>query len=835
MDRFSNPTSQMNVGGPFRGGAVTVRERPLVEHGGFSMIQNLRAFHPGFKQRLGSTLLHDTPIGLGSVYNVYQHNKTFTGVESGTGLNETRFFAQLESGFLYQFSGYIPDPNVGSFGTNVYFPSFMSLAANLLPASFSNLKNLLIYSDGGGQHQVNAGQQQKVGTFRYLYEAGGISRFPEEGWDYTLEVSDGDLTSSAVLNVTMQSTADKYGIFIRTQTPADWFDFTMTVPNLSASSLMQVDYWDGTDWSTLAGVTDTTHNGNGTLAQNGRVELTLSPSDERPHYMFGESGYWYRLYVSSGQVDINTSILLATYGSGFHSIENVWNGVPIDVVEVDIYDDSVGTYQTYAASNIILSSLTANDDIYFCTQDKAIGLYVNIGSTPNTAATTINNIYYWDGDSWVAVSSLVDGSSGFSESGWVTWEETSGEFRRQFNSFNVDAYWYKIELATATISTNVIAGLTYMPVFDIDDFGSVGRVSAVWKNRAIYTFSKFPRDLYVAQIGEPLYLNGSDYTILNPGDGRDNATVAMCLFYNELMVFQEEKGRDGGCITLFEGYNPATFGKLIISTKIGTFSQKSVCVVDGSTIPVKTTQRVQTMVYLISHYGVFQCDGQLVTMISQDIQNYFDPEFDECIRKGYEDYMWIEHDTSRSVLKLGLVSGATAEEPNVFPVFDLVDGVWSFDTHPVDALTCMHEVEADPNATDSNKHVRQVAGSINGFAYLLNDGVDDVNTAVDALFRMELSAQGYQLQLTEIIARLKAQSSGNFTIKIYEEGNPTAVDTRTISMTAEEATQIVRRVRELFDNDQYTLLTIEFRNNNAGESIYLEDMIVEVDAVARRG
>ena len=108
-------------------------------------------------------------------------------------------------------------------------------------------------------------------------------------------------------------------------------------------------------------------------------------------------------------------------------------------------------------------------------------------------------------------------------------------------------------------------------------------------------------------------LNGSDYAILNPGDGRENATKSIVNFYNEIMVFQEELGTKGGCVTIFEGYSPSTFGKLVLSTKLGTLSAKSVAVVDGS--KSSTTMKdinAQTMVFFLSHYGVFMSDGKVI-------------------------------------------------------------------------------------------------------------------------------------------------------------------------------------------------------------------------------
>ena len=120
--------------------------------------------------------------------------------------------------------------------------------------------------------------------------------------------------------------------------------------------------------------------------------------------------------------------------------------------------------------------------------------------------------------------------------------------------------------------------------------------------------------------------------------------------------------------------------------------------------------------FFISRSGVLGTDGMKPWRISEDIQNYFDPKKSECIRRGYEKEHWIEFDSAENVLRLGLVSGGSATLPNIFPVYDLVDQVWYFDS-PAQELSCMAEVEA----ASGNVPVVQLGGGIDdGFIYQLN-------------------------------------------------------------------------------------------------------------------
>lgn len=243
---------------------------------------------------------------------------------------------------------------------------------------------------------------------------------------------------------------------------------------------------------------------------------------------------------------------------------------------------------------------------------------------------------------------------------------------------------------------------------------------------------------------------------------------------------------------------------------------KSVAVVDGVLTSTATEETVKTLAFALSRYGVYATDGRTCSFISDEIHNYFDPTKAECIRRGYESQMWLVYDSGCNVLRLGLVSGSSATVPNIFPIFDLTDKAWSFDTLG-QALSC----QIDIGAASGNVPVIQIAGgTADGLVYQVNTGANDVSTAISALVRMEIDGRGVVVDLREMILRLKAQAAGSMTLTPYL--NSIAQTAKTLLMTAEIANQTIRRHRfNLNIKGQH--ISLEFSLNVASQSLYLED------------
>ena len=777
------------------------------------MIQNMRQKgSEGLEQRSGMKKLHTTADGTNKVLSMFQYSK---GSKT-----ERHFYAQFSDSDVLAATSAPPTVTTGVFGSEVF-----SGTTGDIPASWSVIDDILLYSNGSDQHQIFTGTARPVDKFIVYKGSGSIPNMPEIGEDYSLEVSDGNSTTVAVLDSLGDLAVDIDAVFIGVPVPCDTFTFTVSAAN-GTNSVAQIHYWNGS-WTAVASFTDNTIVTAKTLGQTGTMTFTL-PTDSIPHYQFGENMFWYRLSLASGDLDAEVEVSAVTFETDWQAIQNVWDGIPVDVIETQFFDNSATVYKTYAASTIEIDSATSSDRIYFACSDPIVGFYVNVGGKPNTTGTTtINAAYSWDGDSWVSASGLTDGSNGLANSGWVTFTKPTTVHPTAFNETKYKAYWYYFTV-DKTLNDDVIIGLQYMPYFDINEAGRVGICNHAWKDRGIYTFTQAPHYLYIAALGRPMVLNGTDFAFQRAGDGRKNKIRSIQNYHNEVMVWQEEKGSNGGCWTMFQGMTPATWGKRVLSTKIGTMNAKTTAVVDGVLTSTSTDEKVRTLAFTLSHYGVFKSDGITVDSISDDIQNYFDPaDTTNCIRRGYADDMWMMHDTKDNCLRLGLVTGSSATVPNTFPVYDLKTRSWSFDSlgH---ALSCAAEVEA---ASGDIPILQVGGGTADGTVYQLNTTSNDVSTAIDAYAQMEIDYNGLMLQIDEVILRVAGQTVGD--VVVTPKLNDIDQMTATLPMTKRNDGEEHRRER--FDvNLLSDHIGVKFQNDVASETLYLEDVSYNINVVKER-
>ena len=781
---------------PFRGGAVTRREKAILPFGSYSWIQNIRNRHPGFIKRRGITKLHVTADAVNTVLNLYEFNKTR--------VSEQHFLAQMSDGDLLEATFLPPTVGPGAFGSVVHAGS-----AGQIAAAFSTILDLLMYSNGVDQHQIWGGTSSYVENFLVWDGSGALEDIPREGRDYSVQVSDGRSNTVAVLD-DLDTFANNECIFIGV--PVKFKSVTITVSAANGNASVLTGYYRKSDntWAALSGFTDGTASGGATFAQNGTISWTV-PTDWKDNYMYAQNKFWIQLRVSA-QLDSEVEISAVTFDSDFEDVVNVWNALPMEGVEARV--ELVNNYEIYAPVAVDLGGFVAGKKCYLGFTDPIEAIYADPGSTPNNAGVSLSTLKYWDGTQYISVGSFEDATSGLAQAGWITFPRQTDVEPRQFQGGDFYLYWYELIWDTDVASDTVVE-FQGMPYFDIDELGQ-GYLSVAWKERACYTFDRFGQYIYVAASGFPQVLNGFDFGILKAGDGRSNRIVWMRRFHNELMVAQEEKGVEGGCITLFEGYSPETFGKLVLSSQVGGMNNKSVVVVDGVLTATRTDESIKTICFWLSRYGVMASDGRTIQVISDDIQNYFDPKEPEYIRKGFEDSHWLNYDSSDNVLRIGLVSGDGATEPNVFPVFDLTDRTWSFDT-PAQVINCMTEVSAGSGDID----VLQVAGGADdGFIYRLNDGNKDVDTAIFAYCDIEMGNQGTFITLSEMLVRFKGQDSGEMTITILRNGiEGFSLPLSLIPDTATE--EFVRHIFSMSETDHQ--ITLRLSNGNRDDDFHMID------------
>jgi len=778
---------------PVQGGAVTVRNAAQLPFGSYSMVQNIRGKHPNFIKRPGQRKLHTTADGTNEVLSLYQYRKSQ--------VDESHLFAQMSDGDVLEATNDPPTVTTGVFGSEVFDGS-----ANQVPASWGVQGDKLIMSNGVDQHQIYCGTESYVEKFIVYKGAAAIPDIPQMGVDYSVRVRNN--RSSEVALLTSLGAITAYDcVYICVPVPVKGFGFVIGHANTTVCSAAIQYYNSASGWVAASDFVDGTASGGAPLATDGSMTFTapnVRVDDETdgliPRYQFGRSGFWYRL-VFDGTLSNPVHIETVTFQSDFQSIVNVWDGVVPYAVEVMVEQDpESANWNTYGAAAVEVGGLEAGRKVMIASADPIEGIYIDVGNTPTTGAA-IRSLKYWDGSAMQiiyqvdlgegVIGEINDGTDNVRNSGWITFGRKASE-ELQFQSNLNYAYWYELTFDDA-IGGEITFSIQLMPYFDIADLG-VGQCNAVWKDRAVYSFDQYPSYIYISKQGYPLVLNGSDYGILRVGDGRSNKIVNMKSYKDSLIVWQEEKGVEGGCVTLFSGSTPTNISRSVLSSRIGTMNAKSVAVVEGvetATADKATTleEKIATLVFFLSSSGVCVTNGYTISIVSDDIQNYFDPTKDECIRKGYEEKMWLKYDSAYGVIRIGLVSGALATKANIFPVYDLADKTWSFDDLG-QKFACLTEVEAG----SGNIPTLQIGGGqADGTIYQSNYGLNDVDESIHSYTKIELNYNGQVLNLREFLIRFEAMEYGEVIIEFLKNNLSEMV--KTVSMLPEKPGQIIKRKR----------------------------------------
>jgi hypothetical protein len=752
--------------------------------------------------------------------SIYQYIKAASLNDAG--IYEKHTFITRRNGEVVHLDHDPPTPSPG-LGSVIF-----DAGANLtIKPSWGNINNLLIYSDGYSQHQIWTGDREKIKAAFLVVPASGA-----DIWEKVVDDIGGVTTAATIPNIV----ANTNGIFVCTQTPARAFHFLIGSAQTGVMTAVIKNYTLASGFVDSTIPSDTTQDTGRSFYKDGSIEFNISGA-EAPTDMYGISGYWYQITANNNASTTFTIQRIEYSNPDFSSLENVWDGALIEIIEAQVFypTDGVVTeaYYTYPASLVTISELPATGYIYMATIDEVAAFVIDVGVTPNTAATrTISKLQYWTGIVWADIVPFTDETSCFTNSGRikVNTQVTSQPYR--FNGAQLATFWYRIK-PTAAISDTCSIGISYVPRLRAlsSEFGAVGMCNAVWKDRAIYVFERYPSDLYVTGGGTPNVLNGNDFGILSAGDGRKNKIVCMKKFHNELMVWQSEHGQEGGSLTLFEGYSPATFGKLVLSSKVGGISAAACVVVDGSAAaPTRRDDMVQTRAYWVSHYGFFMSDGRTVQRISDDIQNYFDQRNPECLRRGFEAESWAQYDSSDNVVRFGIVSGNSSDICNVFPVYDVTTGTWTFDAYE-EENEIISMTEADAESGDVS--VLQIGCSL-GKYFLMNTGLNDDGFGIDSICRVQMNNTAALIDLEEVWVRMLVQASGVCTFAVYENGLVVTELAESVSMAAVEAGDTIRRERLIKGSRQESNIAFQFQNAQVDIDLFLYDYFVDYSILGQR-
>src|SRR3990167_11113231 len=351
-----------------RGGVDTIHDKTALPPKRFSTLQNVRGMYPGFEKRRGQVKQHSTASSELLTKSLYGYSKGK--------VSEVKLLRQLGDGSLQIASNNPPTITTGAFGSQV-----LAAIGGTIPASYSMMRDMLVYSDGGRQHQLFGGNNYPVSAF-IVYFSSTVPNMPELGKDYSREVVDGVTTTFADLS----SLGISNKVYVMTMIPSSNLKFTLSSLNVNAAT-SAVKYWNGA-FTAVGGFSDGTASGGATFGVNGSMSWT-SPTDELPSYMFGRSGFWYEITVSAA-LDSDVKVSECVFDSGWKALQNVWDGVLIDAVEVLIYDQRASNYLVFDSGAVSFATFDyTTDKIYIAGVSRYAGIYVDVGATPNTAASTI--------------------------------------------------------------------------------------------------------------------------------------------------------------------------------------------------------------------------------------------------------------------------------------------------------------------------------------------------------------------------------------------------------------------------------------------------------------
>jgi hypothetical protein len=602
-------------------------------------------------------------------------------------------------------------------------------------------------------------------------------------------------------------------LFVRTPLPVQSLAFVLSAFN-GAAAVANVKYWDGDSFTDVSGFSDGTFSVASTFSKDGSMSW-IAPSDEQETNLYAQNAYWYMIYLSSGTLDSTTRISSVTYESSWQSIKNLWDGVYVECVEA--FMEASGVLSSFTGSEITLSNMGATSALYFASYDDIDSIKITLEGGSGETTGAVISLYRWISGAWEQVT-ITDKTDGFSNPARILFPRITSDIQT-FNQTGYMAHWYKITV-NVTLPSYLVIGLYVQPYFDIADIGK-GMTVATFNGQVFYGTDQ-DNIVYVSAPNAPQVLNGDNSIIFSVGDGRLNRPVAMRKVGNNLLIWQEEKGKDGGCVTVLENtgasYSSTTaVSSAVISSTLGAMSNKAVDVVDGLEFAeLNRDIPVMTVAFCLSRSGVYVTSGSVCYMISKDIANYFDPTDSTCIRTGYEKDMWLKYDSAFGVIRVGLVSGSSATVPNVFPVYDIKTKTWSVDSLAQE-FSCMTEVEAGSGSIP----ILQIGGGTDdGMVYISNSGKNDVSTAIDSYATIELDGLGNQLCMDDLLIRMKTQSSGYITVTPSLNG--IASTSFTLDQTAELSNQKHRRHRKGVNliSDH---ISLKVQHNTISEDCYLLD------------
>lgn len=560
----------------------------------------------------------------------------------------------------------------------------------------------------------------------------------------------------------------------------------ITVANADAANTFYLDNFGPAGGALFDGTA--TAGGTKSLGQTGIISFGSTTNTAKPRMYNGLVGYVYRFTFT--RIDPATTVYHATVRSPFQPIVDLWDGVDREATAFYVWknntfnDYTLNVYKneydaTDSATYVALNSLAAGTNkLYFASYERLMGINVGLaGGHVNTTANTVATVRYSsDGQSFITVGTIDDGTSGggisFSKSGTITWNPppASMEFMSKVSKVT-PRYHYEITFSQAFSSDVQLFYMSGIPVqrqlgqfrFPLmaQDMLFLCCDMSGKKNVAIHS------EYQTSQI-----FNGANSTEVEFGETGE-LTCGASLYnlygynlYNLIVFFKDSE------MWKLSGDFP-DWKRHQVSDKVGCPAPKTLKTVS---LPGDIPQGLSRNVIIWqSADGVYVSDGRAPLPISADIENYFDPKKPAYIKPELIEESWADLDETKMEYHLHVASGASATIPDTELVFDLKRWKW----YSIDRGTGKRLV-AGTNVKDIHGNKYNYGFIDSGYMVRLEngtsfDGGDIVQTLGlgDLVFCENDFTQETRVERLELVTVAKTQTLNDLVYTHYVDTEPT--------------------------------------------------------------
>lgn len=590
--------------------------------------------------------------------------------------------------------------------------------------------------------------------------------------------------------------------------PLDGFKIYVKTANGSAS-VMTVQEWTGTDWSSLS-VTDNTSSGGVSLAQTGTVTFSSTESTSKIKVIKGTAAYWYKINWST--LDSTTQIYYITVSAPMQSIKDIWDGNLSQCMMLTKFksgDDEFTDYSSnitgeypyestlaYTYADLEVEASTGAVYAGFMTRQMGIKLTFPDPTNVNEQAGTNASVYYYNGDSFVTVGAIDDGTStngiSMSTGGTITWQPPAiynefpcdklfGEGASTKQMSTPTLYWYKIMFDQAVDADTRCTGVTGIPApVEIP----AHRFGITWQNR-LWLFndqSKNKNAGWCSGYNTNCVFNGSDSGKVLFGNSEE-IICAETLFsrysggiYDSLVVFKKN------AIYILDGLSIKDYKIYTVANATGCIAPMTLKKCDiGYEIAPGVSKHI---LIFMSARGIDLFDGNSPpVLISQDIGDYFDPKSSNYINLAVVGSFQAFIDERTMEYHLLIATGSSTSL-NKELVYDITQKKWyEINRGTGKALNCGFAL-TDPYG---NKFI--YGGTTDGYLERLEYGTTFDGNSIVYLFKTGDNPLGdslafwSELHKLKLVAKSMATSTASVTLNHYADGSDTATTIDTTDQT----------------------------------------------------